>query len=46
MQVVNDLDLYFMEDEDHVSHYTIMDRNLGASERYNQDWENQNTDSY
>ena len=45
-QAVNDLDLYFMEDEDNVSHYTIMDRNLWATWVFNQDWKNQNTDSF
>jgi len=30
-----DLELYFIEDEDTINHLTIMDRNLGATERYN-----------
>ena len=42
----NDLELYFLTNTGTVLHYTIMDRNLGASEVYNQDWNNQNTGSY
>ncbi len=45
-QVVQDLELYFVDYNWSVSHYTIMDRNLGASEVYNQDWDNQNIESY
>ena len=41
-----DLELYFLNNAGTVSHYTIMDRNMGASEVYNQDWDNQNTGSY
>jgi len=43
----NDLELYFLINTETLPHhYTIMDRNLGASEVYNQDWVNQNTGSY
>lgn len=43
----NDLELYFLVNtETSPHHYTIMDRNLGASDVYNQDWVNQNTGSY
>lgn len=43
----NDLELYFLVNtETSPHHYTIMDRNLGASEVYNQDWEYQNEESY
>ena len=45
-QTVKDLELYFLPREGEVKHYSIMDRNLGASEVYNQDWNNQNTESY
>ena len=45
-QIVKDLELYFLRREGEVKHYSIMDRNLGASEVYNQDWNNQNEESY
>jgi Na+-transporting NADH:ubiquinone oxidoreductase subunit NqrF len=43
-QIVQDLELYFLGVK--VKYYSIMDRNLGASEVYNQDWDNQNIESY
>jgi hypothetical protein len=43
---VTNLEIYFLNNAGVVSHYTIMDRNIGASEVYNQDWGNQNTGSY
>ena len=43
---VTNLEIYFLNNAGVVSHYTIMDRNIGASEVYNQDWDNQNTESY
>ena len=45
-QTWEDLELYFVKTETSQTHYTIMDRNMGASERYNQDSSNQNTWSY
>ena len=46
-QEFEDLELYFLSSNWAIqTHYTLMDRNLGATERYNQDWENANTGSY
>lgn len=43
----DDLELYFLINTETLPHhYTIMDRNLGASEVYNQDWEHQNEESF
>jgi len=42
----NDLELYFLQSDWTITHYTIMDRNMWATEVYNQDWNNQNTGSY
>lgn len=44
--VFDDLELYFIKSDGTVGHYTIIDRNLWATEPYNQDWSNQNTGSY
>ena len=43
----NDLELYFLINTETLPHhYTMMDRNMGASEVYNQNWDNPNTESY
>ena len=42
----NDLELYFLTNTETVLHYTIMDRNLGASEVYGWNWDSPNTGSY
>jgi hypothetical protein len=42
----DDLNLYFIKSDWTTGHYTIMDRNMWATEAYNQDWSNQNTGSY
>ena len=43
---IKDLNVYFIKDEETISHFTIMDRNLWATEVYNQNYENPNTESY
>jgi hypothetical protein len=40
------LDVYIFTSESDVYHYTLMDRNMWATERYNQDYNNQNEASY
>ena len=43
---VKDLDLYFLWDDGRVKYNTIMDRNLWATEVYNQNYSSQNKASY
>jgi hypothetical protein len=44
---VQDLELFFISSTGEISHYTMMDRNLGAFEIYNQKGESaQNARSY
>ena len=44
--LVQDLHLYFIDESSKVTHYVIMDRNMWASEVFNQDTTNQNTSSF
>ena len=42
----DDLELYFLQKNGTLTHYTIMDRNMWATEAYNQDYDHPNTNSY
>ena len=41
-QIVEDLDVYILKDENEKNHYTIMDRNMWATEIYNNNHSNPN----
>ena len=45
-QEFEDLELYFLEDDWNIIHYTMMDRNMWATEIYNQNFDNSNTESF
>ena len=44
-QVVSDLDVYMIENQNTIHHFTLMDRNLWATEVYNNDYSNPNVNS-
>ena len=45
-QIVKNLELYFLESNGTINHTTLMDRNLWATEVYNQNYDSPNTASY